>query len=156
MIDGVGFDRIDVVDGAAGATQPVVERVGERVDGRRLLLARYHDAGGAVALQIPGQGFDPGMLHRCPCVARLRAHRQRHAQLLRQLARQQLQLAGAQGQAVVGHASRAGRRALDDVETAQVAVVVVQTSVAGQAPPLGELAGVADVAGTGVGEIGVE
>ena len=50
LVDRVGVDRVGVEDRLADIAQRLIDGVGQRVHDRRLMVARDHDAGTAMAL----------------------------------------------------------------------------------------------------------
>ncbi len=141
-----------VGDRRAGVAQRFVHRASELVHGRRLILARHDEAAAAVRLKVFGGGGDElrdllaaGTWHRCP-----RRRRRRRSDGARQLARDRLDLRGANGQAVIGLRSSERGRALDRVEAIGVLAIVHD------APARGEITLVSEAAGTAIDEVGIE
>ena len=125
------FGRLRVDDRGADVAERLVHRVRQRVNGRRLAVARDHEAAAACGLQIlderrrssaaPASGAVAPPAPATPsCAATARAKR--------------FDLRGAQRQAVIGLRAGVGRRALDRVEAVEL------RAVAFDAPPRGERA----------------
>src|SRR6202011_1277231 len=53
LIDGRGLHRFGVINGVAYVAQSSVNRVGQRVNLRGLVLSRYNQRSGAMRLQLP-------------------------------------------------------------------------------------------------------
>ena len=112
---------LDVPDGLAGVAERLVDRVRERVDLRRLGLARDHEARAAVRLQVGGHRFDEG-------IGRRGGGDGSHGD--RDRSREGLDLGRSHRTAMVGARSRQRGRRLDDVEPVRVLSPAARDEVA--------------------------
>jgi hypothetical protein len=135
-VDQAGLDWVGVGQRLADIAERCVDRVGQRVDSRRLLVAGDHKALAAAVLEILCErgkpaGRQPRLLLPAAGI---------DAQRLRQSPRERLDLRRLERQPVVRSAGDR-RRALDSVEP--IHPLLARTHAAA----IGELAGIAQVAG---------
>ena len=152
-------DRRDLVDrldlrgsgmqhGGAGVSEPVVDQVRERVDRGRRLIPRDHQTAAGVPFQIGGGGRDQAGL-----VVRerlLRSGSLHHTRFRGQRHRQERHAGRPDREPVVRQSTGGGRDALDRVETAHALLP------AAHAAAVGEVTRVAQAAGRGDQDVGVE
>ncbi len=151
LVDRIGVDRVGIENRLAEIAELGVDRMGESVKGRRLVVANENDARSGVALQLlPGPRDQSTVIS----TARLLRADSRHGddfvnpQLRRQGTSQNLSLVRPYRKAMIRLGSRRRRRALDHVQAVHGRIGIAAA---------GEVADVFHVAGeSGVEEVGVE
>jgi hypothetical protein len=114
LVDRGRLHRVGEHDRAADAAEGVVHRMSERVNDRRLALARNHQRRALVGLEIPGHC----LRETADAVRerRTRPARTRHTHGLRHLPRRRFNLTGPHRQTMIGARPGRGRHALDRVQ----------------------------------------
>ena len=155
LIGRLGLHRVGIDDGCSGIAERLVHRVRQRVHNRRLAVARDHEAGAAMRLEIFGDGGDPlerGVVRAgLADLADLKVGTTRSTDTNGRgdLPRDAFDLAGAQRPPVIGARAGGAGHALERVQP------VHAIGLLGPAPRR-KVARVADAAGPGCEEVRVE